>query len=181
MRLFEFDASTITPPQKPPTPSYTGTPVVAVQQQPNQQQFSSAPAYPNKQKYDQIVNKIAGTYGVNPNLVHAIIARESEGNPRMFTSDNYGGTYGLMQVTKDQFNKLGKRANIYNPAANIEAGVKELSTYIKKYNGNMEYALAAYNWSEPHVDQLIKSGWNVQKLPKLTQNYISSMKNISAM
>ena len=127
--------------------------------------------YKNKQRFDHLVKSFSRKYGVDPKLVHAMIGVESQGNPKKIT----GRAYGLMQLTHEDFKTYGHGRNIFDPAANIDAGVNQLAFYLKKYNGDLQKSLAAYNWGPSKVDRLIQHGWNAYKLPKLTRNYIFTL------
>jgi soluble lytic murein transglycosylase-like protein len=46
---------------------------------------------------------------------------------------------------------------------------------LQKYNGNLEYALAAYNWGPGNTDKWIAQGADPAKLPAETRNYIPKL------
>lgn len=83
----------------------------------------------------------ANITGIEPALIHAVIAVESKHNPR---AQSTKGAYGLMQLmpeTSRRFNVLDKN----NPKQNILAGAKYLRELLKLFNGDLKLSLAAYN------------------------------------
>jgi soluble lytic murein transglycosylase-like protein len=90
---------------------------------------------------DPIVSAAAQKYGVDPQLIKAVIQTESSGNPNAVSN---AGAQGLMQLMPSNVTESGV-TNPFDPAQNINAGVSQLSGYLKEYNGNIDQALAAYN------------------------------------
>lgn len=90
---------------------------------------------------EPLVEQYAGKAGVSSSLVKAVIRAESGGNPLAVSS---AGAKGLMQLMPATAKGLGVH-NPLNPAENIEGGSKYLGQLMKKYRGNKELALAAYN------------------------------------
>jgi soluble lytic murein transglycosylase-like protein len=90
---------------------------------------------------EPLVEQYAGKAGVSSSLVKAVIRAESGGNPHAVSS---AGAKGLMQLMPATAKGLGVN-NPLNPAENIEGGSKYLGQLMKKYRGNKELALAAYN------------------------------------
>jgi soluble lytic murein transglycosylase-like protein len=83
----------------------------------------------------------ANMTGIEPALIHAVIAVESKHNPR---AQSIKGAYGLMQLmpeTSRRFNVLDKN----NPKQNIVAGAQYLKELLKLFNGDIKLTLAAYN------------------------------------
>lgn len=98
---------------------------------------------------EALVSKYSAKYGLNPNLVRAVIRVESDGNTKSVSSQ---GAMGLMQLMPDELNEYGVR-NPFDPEANIAAGVKQLSDKLKLFNGNLPLALAAYNAGSGAVEK----------------------------
>ena len=128
--------------------------------------FSSpVPAY-TREQLGNIVSNISAKYNVDEKLVTAVIRQESGFNPK---AKSKAGAMGLMQLMPATARGLGVK-DPYNPVQNIEGGVKYLSNLLKKYNGNIVLALAAYNAGSGAVDKY--SG-----VPpyKETQSYVKSI------
>lgn len=91
------------------------------------------------------IDKMAKRYGLNPDIVKALIEEES-GWLSSAEGDN-GESVGLMQIqerwNKDRMKRLGV-TDLYDPQQNITVGCDILSELLNKY-GNYKDALSVYN------------------------------------
>ncbi|QDY83352.1 lytic transglycosylase domain-containing protein [Paenibacillus polymyxa] len=128
--------------------------------------------------YDSLINEASQKYGVPVALIKAVIDTESSFNPSVTSS---AGAKGLMQLMDATAQGLGV-SDPYDPAQNIDAGVRYLSYQIKRFNGQENMALAAYNAGPGRVQRLGVSTDEqlmsvLDKLPVETQRYITKIQN----
>lgn len=121
-----------------------------------------------KSKYDGIIKIMARRYNVPPDLIHSIIKAESNYNVRAVSNK---GAVGLMQLMPETGKQYGVK-DLYDPADNIEGGVKYLKDLVKLYERNTKLVLAAYNAGQ----EAVKKYKGIPPYPE-TINYI---KNIQA-
>ncbi len=105
----------------------------------------SKPAPP----YHDHIMQAAETYSVDPTLIRAIILAESSYNPRAVSER---GAQGLMQLMPTTARSLGL-ADSFDPARNIDAGVRYFRSLMDRFNGDVKLALAAYNAGSRYVRQ----------------------------
>ena len=122
-----------------------------------------------KTQYNSLIHETAARHRVDANLVTAIISVESNFNPWAVSSK---GCMGLMQLHPDTAVRFGVQ-NIFDPAENIEGGVKFLSFLLQEFKGNLELVLAGYNAGEHAVARH-------KGIPpyRETQQYVSKVKNL---
>lgn len=76
-------------------------------------------------------------------VISAVMAKESSGNPQA-TSPK--GAAGLMQLMPGTARQHGV-TNLYDPQQNVMGGTAELARLMKQFPGDISAALAHYNWS----------------------------------
>lgn len=118
-------------------------------------------------KYANAVNKYASDYGIDPNLIAAIIQQESTFNPNAGSS---AGARGLMQLMPGTAKEMGVK-DITNPADNIAGGTRYFAQMLQRYKGDVELALMAYNAGPSRIDKWIDSGRSTA-LPTETTDYV---------
>lgn len=58
------------------------------------------------------------------------------------------------------------------PSLGASYGMRIMDTMLQRYNGNLPYALAAYNAGPGRIDKWLADGADPKKLPKETQDYV---------
>ena len=114
----------------------------------------------------EIIESCAEKYNIDEELIRAMIQVESGWNTDAVSNK---GAQGLMQLMPRTAAMLGVN-DPFDPAQNIEGGVRYISDLTDKYRGDIEKALAAYNAGPARVD----SG----NIPEVSRRYV---KNIMAI
>ena len=110
------------------------------------------------------IDTIARRHGVDPLLVRAVIRVESNFDPRAVSPK---GAAGLMQLMPETAMRYGVD-NRFDPAQNVDGGVRYLRDLMAMFDGNLSLALAAYNAGEGAV---LKYGRRIPPYPE-TQQYV---------
>ncbi|WP_434345363.1 transglycosylase SLT domain-containing protein [Myxococcus virescens] len=100
-------------------------------------------------KYDNLINEMSQKYNVPARLIKAVIQQESTFNPN---AKSGAGAVGLMQLMPATARELGV-TNRADPRQSIEGGTKYLSQQLKRFNGDVRLALAAYNAGAGNVNK----------------------------
>lgn len=120
-------------------------------------------------KIYKAVDSASSKYGVDKNLILAVIKQESDFDA---SSTSECGAAGLMQIMPSNFSYLGI-VNGYDIDENINGGTKLLKEYIDKYDGNIEMALMAYNGGPGTIQRRgVSHSDDLYKMPSETQDYV---------
>ena len=120
---------------------------------------------------EAIIEKASRRYGVDGSLIRAIIKAESNFNPRAVSS---AGAQGLMQLMPATARGLGV-SDSFDPEQNVMAGTRFLKDMLRRYDGNLDEALAAYNWGPGNLDR-----HGSDNLPRETRAYLGKVKGYYA-
>ncbi|MEN9501182.1 MAG: hypothetical protein RI964_467 [Pseudomonadota bacterium] len=112
-------------------------------------QFSAKTLNKKADPYSKIIEKAAKKYDVDAALIKSVIASESCFR-EMVTSCK--GAAGLMQLMPATAEDLGV-FDIYDPKENIDAGTRYLARLLKRYDGSVTHAIAAYNAGEGRIER----------------------------
>jgi soluble lytic murein transglycosylase len=101
--------------------------------------------------------------GLDPYLVASLIRQESEFNPSVVS---YANAWGLMQLLPRVGKGLAKQervrpfrtAYLLNPDVNLKLGAVYLRELMNEFQGQPEYALAAYNAGDDRVKTWLANG-----------------------
>jgi len=101
--------------------------------------------------------------GLDPFLVASLIRQESEFNAGAISRAN---AVGLMQLLPKTGRTVAKQVKLkgyrppqlYDPSVNLQLGTRYFKDMVDKYNGQFEYALAAYNAGTDRVADWLGDG-----------------------
>ncbi|OGW16376.1 MAG: hypothetical protein A2Y48_02160 [Nitrospirae bacterium RIFCSPLOW2_12_42_9] len=119
--------------------------------------------------YNRLIEAKSYKYGLDPALVKAVIAVESDFNPRAVSRK---GARGLMQLMPMTASELGV-FNVFDPEDNIDGGTRYLKYLLDYFNWDIDLALAAYNAGLMRV----KQHTGIPPFPE-TVNYVDKVKRV---
>lgn len=117
-------------------------------------------------QYKPFVLEASEKFGIDPNMIAAIMRTESNFNPNAVSS---AGARGLMQMMGPASQDVGLNwGDAFDPRKNIMAGTEYFSRKLKETKGNVQLALAAYNAGFGSVQ---KAGMQIPQKQE-TQEYV---------
>lgn len=119
--------------------------------------FEPAPPEPNSvspqtstsRDLSAIISQASSRSQIDADFIASVIQAESANNPRAVSRK---GARGLMQLMPETARNLGVRDS-FDPADNVDGGVRFLRELLVRYNGDAAKALAAYNAGLQRVQQ----------------------------
>jgi hypothetical protein len=121
------------------------------------------------EEIDSAIVMSAARHNVDPNLVRAVVKVESNFNSNAISRK---GAMGLMQLMPSTAREL-KVKNPFDPAQNVDAGVRHLKQLLENYGGDVNLTLAAYNAGSGAVARSA----GVPRFAE-TQNYVRRITNL---
>ena len=100
-------------------------------------------------RWAPIVAAASKQYGLDPNLLSAVIAQESGGDPAAVSQK---GAKGLMQLMDSTSSAMGV-TRPFSPQGNIMGGAKYLRQLLDQFSGDESLALASYNAGPAAVER----------------------------
>ena len=104
--------------------------------------------------YSELVERAARKYGLDPNLLFAVMRVESIYNRRIISNV---GAVGLMQIMPATGQRIAYQlgvkdfdtVHLLNPQVNLDFAAWYLSSLLKRFDGRLPLAIASYNGG-PH-------------------------------
>jgi len=112
---------------------------------------------------DKLIDGVAQEVGLAPELIRSVVRTESNFNP---SAVSRVGAQGLMQLMPATAQDL-KVTDSFDPQQNLLGGSRYLKQLLDKYEGDLDHALAAYNWGQGNVDRK-----GLGQMPQETRDYL---------
>jgi soluble lytic murein transglycosylase-like protein len=124
-------------------------------------------------RVQSIVRAAAREHGLPPDIVNGIIWVESRFDAR---ARGRKGPRGLMQLMprtgRELARQLGRDYEPFDPEFNIHAGSYYFARMVRRYDGNVRLALAAYNIGPAVVDRWLR---DAEPLPGHSRAYVDGV------
>ena len=130
---------------------------------------------PSRDQVHAMIDQVAKQYGVERQLVRAVVTAESNFNAHAVSRV---GAVGLMQVMPATAGDYGvtSSAALFDPMTNLRTGTRHLKRLIDKYKGDYGRVSMAYNAGEGVVDRT-NSNVTYQETLNYTEAVIRSYRN----
>ncbi|SHE74303.1 lytic transglycosylase domain-containing protein [Caloramator proteoclasticus] len=120
---------------------------------------------------DEAIKEVSRKYGVEEELIRAVIKQESGFNQNAVSK---AGAIGLMQLMPSTAKSLG--VNPYDALENLDGGTRYLRNLLNSFSGNKALALAAYNGGIGRMKRLgVDTVEEISKMPTETRNYVNKV------
>ncbi|WP_421569854.1 lytic transglycosylase domain-containing protein [Stenotrophomonas sp. PD6] len=100
-------------------------------------------------RWAPLIDQVAAEFAVDARLLHAIVSVESAYNAQ---ARSHAGALGLMQVIPATGKRFGA-VDLFDPLQNLRAGTAYLVWLQRRFGGDLELMLAAYNAGEGAVQR----------------------------
>ena len=99
--------------------------------------------------YEDLIVTASNRYSIDPDLIRAVIKVESDFNSH---ARSHKGAMGLMQLMPETA-RLHNVTDLFDPAENIDGGVRHLRLLLGRYQNDLALSLAAYNAGSKAVEK----------------------------
>ena len=130
-----------------------------------ERQLSPEPA--SRDEIELLIDRVAKQVSLAPELIRSVVKCESDFRPNAVSG---AGAQGLMQLMPGTAQDLGVKDRL-DPLQNLLGGSRYLKQLLGKYHGDLDRALAAYNWGPGNVD---RNG--LDNMPRETRDYLLRVK-----
>jgi hypothetical protein len=128
---------------------------------------TSAQPHSLKERIEQLIDRVAQQVELPSWLIHSVVSAESSYQPGAVSP---AGAEGLMQLMPETAKEMGVNDS-FDPQQNLIGGSRYLKRLLNKYDGDLDHALAAYNWGQGNVDRK-----GLEQMPTETRNYIARIR-----
>lgn len=136
----------------------------------------SASSLGSSEEIDNMIDRVAAQYGMDPDLIRAVMMTESSYRP---DAVSHCGAQGLMQLMPGTAKEMGV-TNAFDPYQNICGGTAYLKKQIERF-GDVRLALAAYNTGPGRIRGLGITNPNdpaqYEKISKGVRGYVDKVMN----
>lgn len=101
--------------------------------------------------FGDLIYATARRYELNPELIAAVVRAESAFDPRAVSNKGAVGLLQLMPATAARYGVVGDA--LFDPASNLDAGVRYLKWLREHFAGDLPKMLAGYNAGEGTVER----------------------------
>lgn len=127
----------------------------------------------NSKDLDGAIKEVSKRYGVEEELIRAVIKQESNFNQNAVSK---AGAIGLMQLMPKTAKSLG--VDPTDSLENLDGGTRYLRQLLNNFSGNKALALAAYNGGIGRMKKLgVDTVEEINKMPNETKNYVNKVLN----
>ena len=119
----------------------------------------------------QTLNNLESQYNLPSGLLDSVWQQESGRGVHMRSKAGAKGHFQFMDSTAKQY-------GVNNPddfGQSASGAARMYSYLLKKYRGNTQAALAAYNWGEGNYDKYLSGQGRSRTMPKETRDYVASV------
>ena len=111
----------------------------------------------------RVIIEEARAHGLSADLVMGVIEVESAG---YHLAESQVGALGLMQLMPATAEEIAQargipwkgRETLFDPVVNVRLGTSYLRKLADRYSGDVDIALAAYNWGPGRIDGFLRRG-----------------------